>query len=72
MHIFTRIFKFLRVFRYPVATIMVGETWKDAVAPKVVSFSSRGPSPVTPDILKVKHHHHLFETFFIYKCNYTY
>ncbi|KAK6158129.1 hypothetical protein DH2020_005443 [Rehmannia glutinosa] len=36
----------------PVATILVGETWKDAMAPMVVSFSSRGPNPISPDILK--------------------
>ena len=34
-------------------TILVGETWNDVMAPYVVSFSSRGPNPITPDILKV-------------------
>ncbi|XP_047943113.1 cucumisin-like [Salvia hispanica] len=47
-----KVMTYIRSTKYPVATIMVGETWKDAVAPKVVSFSSRGPSPITPDILK--------------------
>ncbi|XAR70354.1 Cucumisin [Bertholletia excelsa] len=39
-------------FSYPIATLLVGDTLKDAMAPSVVSFSSRGPSPFTPDILK--------------------
>ncbi|KAK4838786.1 hypothetical protein QYF36_016397 [Acer negundo] len=36
----------------PIATILRGETWKDVLAPKVVSFSSRGPNVFSPDILK--------------------
>ncbi|OVA12380.1 Peptidase S8/S53 domain [Macleaya cordata] len=36
----------------PTGTILFGETWKDVVAPRVVSFSSRGRNPITPDILK--------------------
>lgn len=32
---------------------MLGETLTDYMAPYVVSFSSRGPNPITPDILKV-------------------
>ncbi|KAI3468815.1 hypothetical protein Pfo_025478 [Paulownia fortunei] len=48
-----KVMEYIRSTKYPVATILVGETWKDAMAPKVVSFSSRGPSPITPDILKV-------------------
>ncbi|KAL8064312.1 hypothetical protein ABFX02_01G081400 [Erythranthe guttata] len=43
---------YIRSTKYPAATIMVGETWKDEVAPRVVSFSSRGPSSISPDILK--------------------
>ncbi|KAL0324368.1 UNVERIFIED_CONTAM: Cucumisin [Sesamum calycinum] len=34
------------------ATIFYSDAWKDAMAPTVVSFSSRGPSPISPDILK--------------------
>ncbi|KAH6754802.1 hypothetical protein C2S53_020167 [Perilla frutescens var. hirtella] len=47
-----KVMAYIRSTEFPVATILVGETWKDAVAPKVVSFSSRGPSPLSPDILK--------------------
>ncbi|XP_058106321.1 cucumisin-like [Magnolia sinica] len=36
----------------PIGTILAGETWKDVSAPRVISFSSRGPNPITPDILK--------------------
>ncbi|KAI9161697.1 hypothetical protein LWI28_019847 [Acer negundo] len=36
----------------PIATILLGETWKDVLAPKVVSFSSRGPNVFSLDILK--------------------
>nr|XP_010919429.2 cucumisin [Elaeis guineensis] len=36
----------------PFATILMGETIEDVMAPTVVSFSSRGPSYVVPDILK--------------------
>uniref|UniRef100_F6HP89 Cucumisin n=1 Tax=Vitis vinifera TaxID=29760 RepID=F6HP89_VITVI len=39
-------------FRNPIATILVGETRKDVMAPIVASFSSRGPNPISPDILK--------------------
>ncbi|KAL9438644.1 hypothetical protein AB3S75_024336 [Citrus x aurantiifolia] len=46
------ILDYIRSTEYPIATIMFGETWKDAMAPKVVSFSSRGPNPITVDILK--------------------
>lgn len=42
------------IIRNPVATILVTEVWKDPMAPYAASFSSRGPNPVTPDILKVK------------------
>ncbi|XP_057812474.1 subtilisin-like protease SBT4.3 [Salvia miltiorrhiza] len=47
-----KVMAYIRSTINPVATILVGETWKDAVAPRVVSFSSRGPSPISPDILK--------------------
>ncbi|XP_051129829.1 cucumisin-like [Andrographis paniculata] len=36
----------------PTATIFFSDAWKDAMAPVVVSFSSRGPSAISPDILK--------------------
>ncbi|RWR71954.1 cucumisin-like protein [Cinnamomum micranthum f. kanehirae] len=36
----------------PTATILASETWKDIEAPRVPDFSSRGPNPVSPDILK--------------------
>ncbi|RWR89334.1 cucumisin-like protein [Cinnamomum micranthum f. kanehirae] len=36
----------------PIGTILAGETWKDVAAPRIVSFSSRGPNPITADILK--------------------
>ncbi|XVF52805.1 hypothetical protein PTKIN_Ptkin05aG0048200 [Pterospermum kingtungense] len=43
---------YIRSTEYPTATILFGETWTDYMAPYVVSFSSRGPNPITPDILK--------------------
>ncbi|XP_024028105.1 subtilisin-like protease SBT4.6 isoform X2 [Morus notabilis] len=36
----------------PRATILQSETIKDIAAPVVVSFSSRGPNAITPDIMK--------------------
>ncbi|KAF5445019.1 hypothetical protein F2P56_034102 [Juglans regia] len=47
-----KILDYIRSTENPVATILVGETWKDVVAPYIASFSSRGPSLITPDILK--------------------
>ncbi|KAJ8766203.1 hypothetical protein K2173_021720 [Erythroxylum novogranatense] len=47
-----KILEYIRSTENPTATILIGETWKDIVAPHVVSFSSRGPNPITPDILK--------------------
>ncbi|KAK9123135.1 hypothetical protein Sjap_012737 [Stephania japonica] len=38
--------------RNPKATIMKSEIVRDVNAPTVNSFSSRGPNPITPDILK--------------------
>ncbi|KAJ0104698.1 hypothetical protein Patl1_18657 [Pistacia atlantica] len=46
------ILEYIRTTENPIATILVGQTWKDIMAPYVVSFSSRGPNPVSPDILK--------------------
>ncbi|KAL6182106.1 hypothetical protein ACLB2K_043529 [Fragaria x ananassa] len=47
-----RILNYIRSTANPIATILVGEADKDVKAPTVVSFSSRGPNPITPDILK--------------------
>ncbi|KAI3844741.1 hypothetical protein MKW92_035037 [Papaver armeniacum] len=38
--------------RNPVATILRAESIKDSEAPVVALFSSRGPNPFTPDIIK--------------------
>ncbi|KAG8662148.1 hypothetical protein MANES_01G069200v8 [Manihot esculenta] len=46
------ILNYIKSTEKPFATILVGETWKDIMAPSVVSFSSRGPNPISPDILK--------------------
>ncbi|KAH7546841.1 hypothetical protein FEM48_Zijuj01G0243700 [Ziziphus jujuba var. spinosa] len=48
-----RVLEYIRTTENPTATILFGETWEDYMAPYVVSFSSRGPNPITPDILKV-------------------
>ncbi|KAF3959617.1 hypothetical protein ACB098_10G058800 [Castanea mollissima] len=47
-----KILNYIRSTEEPIATILVGKTWKDVMAPYVVSFSSRGPNPIAPDILK--------------------
>ncbi|KAF8380348.1 hypothetical protein HHK36_027833 [Tetracentron sinense] len=47
-----KVLEYIRSTDTPIATILVGETWKDVMAPSIVSFSSRGPNPITPDILK--------------------
>ncbi|XP_040987387.1 cucumisin-like [Juglans microcarpa x Juglans regia] len=47
-----KVLDYIKSTENPIATILVGETWKDVMAPYVVSFSSRGPNPITPDILK--------------------
>nr|POE80623.1 subtilisin-like protease sbt4.3 [Quercus suber] len=47
-----KILNYIRSTEKPIATILVGETSKDVMAPYVVSFSSRGPNPIAPDILK--------------------
>ncbi|KAG9450412.1 hypothetical protein H6P81_010377 [Aristolochia fimbriata] len=36
----------------PIGTIIAGEAYRDVSAPRVVSFSSRGPNPINPDVLK--------------------
>ncbi|KAB2018218.1 hypothetical protein ES319_D08G214200v1 [Gossypium barbadense] len=47
-----KILDYIKTTENPIATILLGETLTDYMAPYVVSFSSRGPNPVTPDILK--------------------
>ncbi|XVE64918.1 hypothetical protein DITRI_Ditri07aG0140700 [Diplodiscus trichospermus] len=47
-----KVLDYIRTTENPTATILLGETWKDYMAPYVVSFSSRGPNPITPDVLK--------------------
>ncbi|KAK9103463.1 hypothetical protein Sjap_020717 [Stephania japonica] len=47
-----KVLDYIKTSDNPIATILVSETPKDAMAPRVVSFSSRGPNPVTYDILK--------------------
>ncbi|XP_050280659.1 subtilisin-like protease SBT4.3 [Quercus robur] len=37
---------------FPKASILKSETIKDAEAPTIASFSSRGPNSITPDIIK--------------------
>ena len=39
--------------RNPMARILKSESIHDATAPYVVSYSSRGPNHISPDILKV-------------------
>ncbi|XP_057991298.1 cucumisin-like [Hevea brasiliensis] len=48
----TDIVKYLNSTRKPTATILKSIEYKDKLAPYVVSFSSRGPNPITSDILK--------------------
>ena len=40
-------------YRNPQAGILKSEAIKDTDAPTVVSFSSRGPNHIAPDIMKV-------------------
>ncbi|KAA8522331.1 hypothetical protein F0562_013308 [Nyssa sinensis] len=47
-----KIMDYIRSTDNPIATILVSETLNDTMAPIVVSFSSRGPNPFNPDILK--------------------
>ncbi|CAI0414176.1 unnamed protein product [Linum tenue] len=46
------ILEYIRTTENPIGTILVGETWKDIMAPYVASFSSRGPNRLNPEILK--------------------
>ncbi|XVE69288.1 hypothetical protein DITRI_Ditri09bG0139800 [Diplodiscus trichospermus] len=47
-----KIFQYINTTRSPAATIFKSNEANDTLAPYVVSFSSRGPNPITPDILK--------------------
>ncbi|KAK1384910.1 Cucumisin [Heracleum sosnowskyi] len=47
-----KVLDYIRTTEAPIATILVSDTPDDVMAPIVVSFSSRGPSPISPDILK--------------------
>ncbi|XP_077247540.1 cucumisin-like [Tasmannia lanceolata] len=47
-----KVLEYIQSTENPIGTIQTGETYKDDAAPRVVSFSSRGPNPITPDILK--------------------
>ncbi|WJX63128.1 hypothetical protein P8452_48050 [Trifolium repens] len=38
--------------KYPVAEILKSDVVQDTTAPKVASFSSRGPNPIVPEIMK--------------------
>ena len=44
----------LKINSIPTATILKSTAEKNEFAPVVASFSSRGPNPITNDILKVK------------------
>nr|KYP32508.1 Cucumisin [Cajanus cajan] len=46
------VYDYINSTRTPTATIFKSDEIKDTVAPVVASFSSRGPSLVTPEILK--------------------
>ncbi|XP_058106320.1 cucumisin-like, partial [Magnolia sinica] len=47
-----KVLDYIQTTDNPIGTILASDTWKDASAPRVISFSSRGPNPLTPDILK--------------------
>ncbi|KAJ8770402.1 hypothetical protein K2173_015016 [Erythroxylum novogranatense] len=48
----THLFKYIKRTRKPTATIFRSTETKDRNAPHIASFSSRGPNPITSDILK--------------------
>ncbi|XVE99662.1 hypothetical protein REPUB_Repub03eG0219000 [Reevesia pubescens] len=48
----SKIFVYLNSTSNPTATIFKSTESNDTMAPYVASFSSRGPNPITPDILK--------------------
>ena len=45
---------FLKYYRNPIGSITKSSEATNKLAPIVASFSSRGPNPVNPNILKVK------------------
>lgn len=47
-----KIYRYINSTSTPTATIFKSNETNDLLAPYIVSFSSRGPNPVTPDILK--------------------
>ncbi|XVE52596.1 hypothetical protein DITRI_Ditri02bG0134700 [Diplodiscus trichospermus] len=48
----SNIFRYINSTSNPTATIFKSNEGNDTMAPYVASFSSRGPNPITPDILK--------------------
>jgi hypothetical protein len=42
------------ITRNATATIFKSEEVEDLMSPYIASFSSRGPNPITPNILKVR------------------
>ncbi|KAA8539862.1 hypothetical protein F0562_026554 [Nyssa sinensis] len=47
-----KLYDYIKNTETPTATILSTEANKDFMAPIVASFSSRGPNPISPDILK--------------------
>ncbi|KAJ7970036.1 cucumisin-like [Quillaja saponaria] len=47
-----KVLEYIRYSKNPEATVLVTESWKDDEAPYIASFSSRGPSPISPDVVK--------------------
>ncbi|WCJ26144.1 Subtilisin-like protease [Euphorbia peplus] len=47
-----QVLNYIKSTENPTATILVSEAFTDVIAPSVVSFSSRGPNMISPDILK--------------------
>ncbi|CAN0841538.1 unnamed protein product [Linum grandiflorum] len=46
------ILEYIRTTKNPIVNVHDGETWNDVMSPSVVSFSSRGPNRLNPEILK--------------------
>ncbi|XP_045805758.1 subtilisin-like protease SBT4.4 [Trifolium pratense] len=49
---FDRVQSYTYSTKYPVAEILKSDVVQDTTAPKVASFSSRGPNPIVPEIMK--------------------
>ncbi|XP_074358064.1 subtilisin-like protease SBT4.3 [Apium graveolens] len=47
-----KLFDYIRTTETPIATILITEAFEDSMAPLVTKFSSRGPNPISPEILK--------------------